>query len=392
MTLADELDAITPDQLRATGALKWGLPSGAVGAFVAEMDFGTSPAVTDALRRELATSSFGYTSERRLHALQDATAHRLAAAHAWTVDPADIHPVADVISVLERTIALATDPGTPVVVPTPAYMSFFPAIRGQGREVIEVPMLRGADGVFRMDLLALRAAINRSGAQLAVLCNPHNPTGRVFTHDELLAFSEVIEATGVRVFADEIWAPIVFSGAAHIPYASLSPATAAHTTTAVSATKGWNIPGLKCAQAVLSNDADRKTWGRIQPAPWQHVAQPGITATIAAYRDRTGWPEEVTAYLEDCTAIVADAIAARVPQARISRPEGTYVCWIDVSALDLPHPASEHLEHAAGILLNDGPQCGSIGEGFLRLTAAMPRPVLRDAMDRLCGALAAASR
>ncbi|RCO07970.1 aminotransferase class I/II-fold pyridoxal phosphate-dependent enzyme, partial [Bacilli bacterium] len=129
-------------------------------------------------------------------------------------------------------IASTTDPGTPVVVPTPAYMNFFTSIRRQGREAIEVPMIRDDRGRWALVLPGIAAAIERSGAQLVILCNPHNPTGRVFTREELEAFARMVEGAGVRVFADEIWAPIVFEGHRHIPYASLSETTAAHTVTA----------------------------------------------------------------------------------------------------------------------------------------------------------------
>ena len=392
MPLAQSLDAITVDHLRSTGALKWSLPDEVTGAFVAEMDYGTSPAIVAALEQAVQVGSFGYPTPELAQELQEATARRLAGAHGREVAPEDVHPVPDVISVLEKAIALTTDPGTPVVVPTPAYMNFFNTIRGLGREVIEVPMVLDEQGLFRMDPPAIRAAITGSGAQLVTLCNPHNPTGRVFTRQELAELSEVIEQTGARVFADEIWAPLVFSGHTHLPYASLSPRTAAHTITAVAASKGWNIPGLKCAQAVLSSDRDREAWTRIQPPSWHRVAPLGMVGTIAAYRDRSGWIEEVTAYIEDCTAMVADALVQSAPAARMSRPQATYVCWIDLSALEVPAPASAHLQQAARLLPTDGASCGEAGRDHVRLIAAMPRPVLRESLERMTRELALRSR
>lgn len=392
MPLAQTLDAITVDHLRSTRALKWSLPGDVTGAFVAEMDYGTSPTIIAALEKAVATGCFGYPTPELALELQAATAERLVAAHGWEVSPLDVSPVPDVIAVLERTIALTTDPGTPVVVPTPAYMNFFNAIRGLGREVIEVPMVIGTDGTYRMDLPAIQQAITRSGAQLVTLCNPHNPTGRVFTTQELEEFSLVIEQTGARVFADEIWAPLVFSGHTHVPYASLSARTAAHTITAVAASKGWNIPGLKSAQAVLSSDVDREVWGRIQPPTWHRVAQLGIVGTIAAYRDRSGWIEEVTEYVQGCTQLVGEILAERLPAARMAQPEGTYVCWIDLSELELPCSASTHLQETARVLPTDGSSCGEVGRDHIRLIAAMPRPVLRDALDRMVEQLSLSSR
>lgn len=392
MTLSQTLDAITVEQLRSTRALKWSLPGEVTGAFVAEMDYGTSPVITQALHRALEVGSFGYPTPELAQDLQQATADRLSHAHDWQVDPADVHPVPDVITVLEKAIALTTDPGTPVVVPTPAYMNFFNAIRGAGREVIEVPMVRDQQGVFRMDLPAISRAIESSGAQLVTLCNPHNPTGRVFTREELEAFCAMIGRTEARVLSDEIWAPLVFRGHRHIPYASLGELAASHTITAVAASKGWNIPGLKCAQAILSSDVDREAWAGIQPPTWHRVAHLGMVGTIAAYRDRSGWIEGVIDYVEDCTRIVHDALRERLPAASMPAPEGTYVCWIDLAGLDLPGPASAHLMDTVGVLPTDGISCGEVGRDHIRLIAAMPRPVLRETVERMLGELAVRSR
>lgn len=383
MNLAATLDAITVEQLRATRALKWCLPDQAIGAFVAEMDFGTSPVVAAALRSELDRGSFGYAPPHLVDQTCEATVERLGRAHGWRVDPADVRVVPEVIGVLDQVIASTTDPGTPVVVPTPAYMNFFTAIRRQGRETVEVPMIRDDHGHWSLDLPGIAAAIERSGAQLVVLCNPHNPTGRVFTREELEAFAHMIETAGARVFADEIWAPVVFAGHRHIPYASLSDTTAAHSITAVSATKGWNIAGLKCAQAILTSDVDREAWSRMPTPLSDRTPSMGMAGTTAAYRDDSGWIDEVTAYLADCTATVADMITEGLPTAVVSRPEGTYVNWVDLTALDLPEPAVEFIHREAGLVPTDGRSCGQMGQGHIRIIAAMPQPILREAMAQM---------
>lgn len=383
MNLAATLDAITVEQLRATRALKWCLPDQAIGAFVAEMDFGTSPVVAAALRSELDRGSFGYAPPHLADQTCEATVERLGRAHGWRVDPADVRVVPEVIGVLDQVIASTTDPGTPVVVPTPAYMNFFTAIRRQGRATVEVPMIRDDHGHWSLDLPGIAAAIERSGAQLVVLCNPHNPTGRVFTREELEAFAHMIETAGARVFADEIWAPVVFAGHRHIPYASLSDTTAAHSITAVSATKGWNIAGLKCAQAILTSDVDREAWSRMPTPLSDRTPSMGMAGTTAAYRDDSGWIDEVTAYLADCTATVADMITEGLPTAVVSRPEGTYVNWVDLTALDLPEPAVEFIHREAGLVPTDGRSCGQMGQGHIRIIAAMPQPILREAMARM---------
>lgn len=388
MSFTDEFDAITIENLRETRATKWALPDGAIGAFVAEMDFGTTPAVTAALRAEADRCCFGYAAAPLIGDVQEATSQRLASAHGWTLDPLDVHPVPDVITVLEQAIATATSPGTPVVVPTPAYMNFFNAIRALGREIIEVPMIIDPDGLHRMDLVGIADAVESSGAELVILCNPHNPTGRVFSREELEDFSRMITACGVRVFSDEIWAPLVFTGHEHIPYATISEDTAAHTITAVAASKGWNIPGLKCAQAITTGEVDREIWRAMDPPMAHRTSTLGMVGTIAAYQDTSGWIDEVNGYLEENTRLVHEAFTEQVPGARMSRPQGTYVTWIDVADLDLPGSPSEFLHQKAGVVPTDGSRCGRPGETCLRFIAAMPRPILREALDRMTTALA----
>lgn len=379
-------DAITIDHLRSTRATKWALPGQSIGAFIAEMDFGTPPAVTAALHAAVDRGCFGYAPEPLVRELQEATAERLAAAHGWSVAPADVRPVPDVISVLELALRTRTEPGTPVVVPTPAYMNFFTAIRAEGREAIEVPMHVDAGGHHTLDLPAIREAIVSSGAQLVTLCNPHNPSGRVHTRAELEAFAQMIATTRAHVFVDEIWAPLVFSGHEHVPYASISEVAASHAITAVAASKGWNIPGLKSAQAVLSCEADRAAWDALEPQPSHRSANLGMVGTIAAYRDRTGWIEETTGYLEGNARLVHEAFS-QVPGARMGMPEGTYVTWIDVSGIGIDGSPSDFLLERAGVLPTDGARCGRGAEGCIRFIAAMPRPILREALERMTTAL-----
>ena len=174
-----------------------------------------------------------------------------------------------------------------------------------------------------------------------------------------------------------------------MPYASISEVAASQAITAVAASKGWNIPGLKSAQAILSADADRETWDAMLPPPCHRSANLGMVGTIAAYRDRSGWVEEATAYLEGNAQLVHEAFTQQVPGARMGRPEGTYVTWIDVSALELGGSPSEFLLDRADVLPTDGARCGAGSEKCIRFIAAMPRPILVEALERMTTALAA---
>jgi len=273
-----------------------------------------------------------------------------------------------------------------VILPTPAYMPFLVVPPWMGRAVIEVPMARDGDR-YVYDLDALDAAF-AAGGDLLVLCNPHNPIGRVLRPDEMLAVAEVVERHGGRVFSDEIHAPLVYDGHTHVPYASLTEATAAHTVTAVSASKAWNLPGLKCAQLVLSNDADAARWQEVGFMAEHGASNLGVVANIAAYEAGGPWLAEVLDYLDGNRRLLGDLLAERLPEVGYEPPEGTYLAWLDCRRLDLgDHPAEVLLERA-GVALTDGPACGRAGAGFARLNLATPRPILEQKVARLADALA----
>lgn len=379
----DELDAITLDALRATGATKWNRPDGAIGAFVAEMDFGVAPPITAALHREVDRGLFGYLPDAYVGRMQQSVAAHLRRTCGWRVDPARIHQMPDVVAAYRAAITHFSRPGSKVIVPTPAYMPFLTVPSDEGREVIEVPMRR--DGRFADDLAALGRAFD-SGGHLLVLCNPHNPTGRVFTRAELTAVEELVARKGGRVFSDEIWAPLVFEGR-HIPYASIGDAAAAHTITATAASKAFNIPGLKCAQLITSNVDDERRWATVGRFPMHGAATLGLAATCAALDDGGAWLDDVRGYLVRNRDTLAAFLAERLPHVGFAPPEGTYVAWLDLSAYALPAPPAAYLLQAAGVACTEGTDCGAAGRGWVRFIFALPRPLLIEALARIAGAL-----
>jgi cystathionine beta-lyase len=370
--------------LRRLGSLKWSLFPDAIGAFVAEMDFGTAPAVTAALRAAVEAGAFGYLPPGLAAALSEAYAAFSRDRYGWAVAPADVRPVADVVAGLLMALEHFSAPGSPVVLPTPAYMPFVSLPPALGRPVRQVPLVEVA-GRPAYDLDALDAALAPDGG-LLVLCNPHNPVGRVLEPAELLAIAAVVERRGARVFADEIHGPLVYSGHRHVPYASLSPATAAHALTATSASKAWNLPGLKCAQVVLSNDADRETWERVGRLAEHGAANPGVVANTAAYSDGGPWLAAVLDHLDGTRALLGDWVAELLPGVRYLPPEGTYLAWLDFRATGPAEPAAHFLAEA-GVAMIDGLACGDAGRGFARLNFATPRAVLRRAVEQIAAAM-----
>lgn len=374
----DRIDIAT---LRRGGGLKWSQHPDAIGAFVAETDFGTAPAVTAALHAAVDAGAFGYLPPALAEALSAAYAAWSADRYGWSVDPADVRAVPDVVAALTAAIEHFSAPGRPVILPTPAYMPFVTVPGDLGREVIQVPLAPGG----RYDLDGLDAAF-AAGGNLLLLCNPHNPLGRVLTTEEMLDIAAVVERHGGRVFSDEIHAPLVFPGHRHVPYASLSPVTAGHTLTATSASKAFNLPGLKCAQVVLSNDGDRETWGRVGLLAQRGAANLGVIASTAAYTGGGPWLAELLDYLDGNRRLLAELVVELLPGVGHTTPEGTYLGWLDFRATGIADPAAYFLEKA-GVAMTDGARCGEAGRGCTRFTFALPRPILREAIERLAAAL-----
>jgi cystathionine beta-lyase len=380
-------DALTEDALRSAGSLKWTHYGEALGAFVAEMDFGTAPAVTRALHAAVDAGALGYLPTAAAAGMAEACADWQRRRYGWTVPAEWVTPLADVVAGLQAAIEHFSPPGSPVVLPTPAYMPFLTVPRMMGRELIEVPMVRGDDGRPTHDLDGLDRAFAAGGA-LLVHVNPHNPTGRVFTAAEQLALAEVVERQGARVFSDEIHAPLVYPGAVHRPYASLSAGTAAHAVTATSTSKAFNIAGLKAAQLLLSNAADAAHWAEVGGLAGHGASTPGVLAATAAYTEGEEWLAGVLAYLDGNRALLGELLAEHLPEVSYTPPEGTYLAWLDGRELGIEESLGEFFLREAGVALVDGPRCGAPGAGHVRLNLATPRPVLMTIVERMAAAAA----
>jgi cysteine-S-conjugate beta-lyase len=386
-TLRQAIDATTVKMLRARGSYKWTAPGpDGLGAAVAEMDFGAAPAILDALAALSADANFGYLSPVLADQLAAACAEFQQRRYGWAVDPALVHHVPDVLKGLELAITRFSRPGSPVILPTPAYMPFLTVPGFLGREIIQVKMIDGGGGFFTFDLDAIDDAF-RAGGHLLIFCNPCNPLGRVFTREEIAQLTGVVDRHGGRVFADEIHGPLVYPGQRHIPYAGTSAAAAAHTLTATSASKAWNLPGLKCAQVILSSQADQQRWEDMGFFAAHGASNPGVVANTAAYRHGEAWLEEVLAYLDDGRRILADLLTRHLPLVRYRPPDGTYLAWLDCTAMDLPGSPGALVTDRARVTVIDGPAFGDGGPGAFRLNFATPHPILTEMVEHIAAAL-----
>lgn len=373
----------TPDvaELRSRGGVKWTAFPEAIGAFVAEMDFGLAPVIREALHREVDLARTGYLPRAAATDLAEATAAWAAERYGWAVDPARVQPIADVLAGLDLVLRRYADPARPVVVATPAYMPFLRIPQLSGRPIVEVPSIE-VDGRYALDLDGIAAAF-AAGADTFVLCNPWNPTGRVLEREELVALSEVVDRAGARVFADEIHAPLTLGEHRHIPYASVNEVAAGHTITALSASKAFNLPGLKCAQLVFSNEADAQRYEEVAGLVSHGASGFGVTANTVAYREGGPWLDAVRGYLDESSREFGRRLAERLPRVGYRAPEGTYIGWLDVRALELGDRPADVIRERAGVALTDGADCGSAGAGFVRVILGTPRPVLDEIVDRL---------
>ena len=385
MEFKTRIDGMTLAALEATGATKWASKDGSIGAFVAEMDFGVAPPVKQALLDAIEAANFGYLPTGLAHELSEATSGMLQQQYGWQVDSSDIHAVPDVLKALEIAIEHHAKPGSKIIVPTPAYTPFriFPPMLG--REVIEVPMICD-EGTYLFDMDGVERAFEEGG-NLLVVCNPHNPTGRMFSREELIKIGDLVDRHGGKVFADEIWAPLVYPGNVHLPYASINEVTAGHAITAISASKAWNVAGLKCAQVITSNDHDREIWKRLAFQGAHGTSILGAVANLAAYQKGFRWLEEVIPYLDRNRQALAQLVETHLPGVKCCPGEGTYVGWLDFNALNLPASPAAFFQEHANVRLTEGKNCGQGFENFARFIFATPLPIMELAIERMGRAL-----
>jgi cystathionine beta-lyase len=340
--------------------------------------------VRDGIQAAVDREQFGYPLVDAATGVPQATALWSAQRYGWDIDPDRIHVLPDVLTGVELAIEVFSPAGSPVILHTPAYMPFFEVAKVTKRPLIEVPML-AEDGKFVLDLEGIDVAFG-NGARTLILCNPYNPLGRAFAKPELAALAAIVDRHGARVIADEIHAPITYDGV-HVPYASVADQAASHSLTFVSASKAWNLPGLKCAQAIVTSDADEDVWQTISTLRTHGASTIGIAATVAAYGSGASWLDETLAYLDENRRLLDTLVATHLPGVNYRVPEATYLAWLDLTDLELPsEPAAFFLEYAR-VGLNPGISFGGPGKGCVRLNFATSAELLTQAVAAMGVAL-----
>jgi len=367
---------------RATNSYKWdSAPEGVLPMWVADMDFRTAPATIDALQKRVAHGIFGYT--RVPDAYYDAVTSWFSRRHGWDIDREWIIYTSGVVPAVSAVIKAMTVPGDKVIVQTPVYNCFFSSIRNNGCEIVSNPLRRTAD-TYEMDFDALERCAADPRAKVMLLCNPHNPAGRVWTPDELTRLGNICLRNGVTVVADEIHCELVYQGFKYTPFASLSDAFLHRSVTCLSPSKAFNIAGLQIANIVaFDNDLRSRIDKAININEVCDVNPFGVAATIAAYNEGEEWLNQLVDYLHGNYEAMAEFCRRELPEFPITRLEGTYLVWMDCSSLGMPSDALEHaLLDDARLWLNAGTMYGAEGEGYMRWNIACPRSVMLDGLNR----------
>lgn len=367
---------------RQTGSEKWERYAGRdiIPLWVADMDFAAPPAVISALHQRVDHGIFGYATPSP--SLYEAVIDHLQQNFGWQVAPEEIVCLPGLVTGLNVVCRTAGEPGDGVLTLTPTYPPFLSAPPLSGRRLISVPLCQTTQG-WMPDLPAIESAITPR-TRMLLLCNPHNPVGRVWTAAELGALAEIAERHDLLIASDEIHAGLVLDeDKHHIPVATLSTEIAQRSITLLAPSKTYNIAGLGCSFAVISNPELRAAFKKAKGLIVPQVNALGLTAAEAAYRHAEAWRQELLAYLRGNRALVTQAIAA-MPGLSMTPVEATYLAWIDTRKLNLKQPGK--FFEAAGVGLSDGSDFGA--PGFVRLNFGCPRSLLIRALERMKRALA----
>ena len=353
--------------------------------WVADMDLPVPAPIVDAVRRRAEHPAYGYT--RYPDPFWRAVADWLQDRHGWAVRRDWLAASPGVVPALNLCVRAFAPAGGKVIIQTPVYHPFFSAVEGNGRRLVRNP-LKFEGGRYVMDLEGLEAAIDGE-TRLILLCSPHNPVGRVWTREELERLGKICVRRDLVVVSDEIHCDLVFGGRRHVPAATVSPALADRTVTLLAPSKTFNIAGLMTSVVVASNPDLLKAFeAEIRSVGIDGGNVFGIVALEAAYRHGADWLDQLLPYLEGNMAFAEEVFRARISRIRFLPPEGTYLALLDCRGLGLPQEAlDEFFLRKAGVFFDRGTKFGPELEGFERMNLACPRPILREALERIARAV-----
>ncbi|MBC8170939.1 MAG: putative C-S lyase [Anaerolineae bacterium] len=375
---------------RASDSIKWHTyPEDVLPLWVADMDFVSPQPVIDALRERVEHGVFGYALAP--DEFRNIICERMQRLYNWTVQPQEIIFFPGIVPTLYVMGRVFAEPGANVLIQTPVYPPFLTAPDAYQLTASPVPLVENREGSrlhYTIDFDAFEAAINPQ-TKIFMLCNPHNPIGRVFTREELTRLAKICAKHDILIASDEIHADLLLDGNRHTPIASLSPEISARTVTLMAPSKTFNIAGLGCSFAIVQNEDLHKkltavTWGLL---PFVNLL--GLVAGAAAYRDGQEWLDQLLVYLQANRDALVDFVDQKLPGVAITCPEATTLAWLDFRALNLPdNDPFKFLLEKAKVGLTDGKPFGVEGTGFVRLNYGCPHSTMMTALEQIRAALA----
>lgn len=365
---------------RNTDSVKWSLyPEDVIPLWVADMDFASADPIRDALLSRSGHPVFGYSRPSPL--LSELVADRMQRLYAWRIQPRDIVYIPGIVTGLNVAYQAFAAQGEGVLVQPPVYFHFLKDPGMHGRVLQDPSLVRKGDS-YEIDFDLLESSID-DRTRLFVLCNPHNPVGRVFTRAELEKIADICLRHKLVICSDEIHCDLVYPPHKHIPIASLDPEVEASTVTLMSPSKTYNIAGLGCGYALIRNPRIRKRWNNASYGIVAHVNIMGHTAAEAALSHGSEWLEQVLEYLADNKVFVADFIRDHLPSIRMAPVEATYLAWLDCAGTGITGSPAQFFLDAGRVALNDGAEFGNGYEDFVRLNFACSRQLLEKALLRI---------
>lgn len=375
----------TEAELRKLTGVKWTRhPEDVLPAWVADMDIAPPPFAVEAVHDLASRGDFGYNRDA-VEQLPEAFCRWQARYHEWAPDVEKITLFNDVLHAIAHAIWLHTKPGDGIVLLTPIYPPFINAVEGSGRRVVDVPL--DPDG-WRLDPAVLEAAIDDTTSAV-LLCNPHNPTGRVLDRDELGAIAKVVEDRNLLLISDEVWGDLTHPGSCHVPMATVSDGVAERMIAISSPSKAFNLAGLRCAVAHISSPVLAKQFDGLPPHFLGAVGSPGAEAALRCWTEGHDWLDATRSFLTDRRDQLIKRVAEDLPGVRLQPPEATYLTWLDFSSLGLDDEPREWLFEHARVALSPGPDFGESGKGFVRINTATSPELLDELVDRIADALSA---
>lgn len=387
-----DFDTIVPR--RGSGSYKWDSAGSAevIPMWVADMDFKTAPCIIDALRRRVEHGIFGYTYVGSDY--YDAVCNWFATEHSWHINPAHIIYTIGVVPAISAIIKAMTKEGEKVIVQTPAFDCFYSSVRNDGCKLVANPLIHHHDGSYSIDFDMLESQAKDPAAKVLLLCNPHNPSGRCWTVDELKRIGDICLANGLFVISDEIHCELTFNGHQYTPFASISPEFAHNCAVCISPSKAFNIAGLQIANIVA---ADGDVRSRIDKAininEVCDVNPFGVVATVAAYKHGKPWLDALKNYIWQNYLYMKKRLDATFPGFTLTPLEATYLAWLDIRKSRLTSGEFRRkLLTERKLWLNPGTKYGDDGEGFVRINLATPHSIIKDSTERLIDFLSSHSR